>query len=333
MKETEIIHIAIENLEKNAPVKCFWKNQPDKYMDGKLILTVDKDKITFNTGIKKELRAHQVPQIEKNAKNFPPYLILAERIFPKIKEQLRQLNIAYMEANGNIFLNQERIYFLIDANKPFQTEKEKVNRAFTKTGLKVLFHFLINEQWINLPHREIAKITQVAHGNIAYILNGLEENKFLIRIDKNTLKLNNKRQLLEKWMGAWKETLQPALKIGRFRFADETNFTNYHELHLNEDTTWWGEEPAGDILTNYLRPGELVIYTAKNRNEIMKEYRLIPDPNGDVKIYRAFWTTKEAVRNPTVHPLLVYADLMNTGNSRCHETAQMIWDKYLVHEF
>src|SRR5690606_31849097 len=154
--------------------------------------------------------------------------------------------IAYMEVNGNIFLNQQRIYYYIDANKPFQTEKEKVNRAFTKTGMKVLFHFLINEQWINLPHREIAKITQVAHGNIAYILNGLEENKFLIRIDKNTLKLNNKRQLLEKWMSAWKETLQPALKIGRFRFADETNFTNYRELHLNEDATWWGGEPAGD---------------------------------------------------------------------------------------
>jgi len=152
-----------------------------KRTDGKLTLTVDKNKITFNTEIKKELRAHQVPQIEKNAKTFPPYLILAERIFPKIKEQLRQLNIAYMEANGNIFLNQAQIYYFIDANKPIQTEKEKVNRAFTKTGLKVLFHFLINEQCINLPHREIAKITQVAHGNIAYILNGLEENKFLIR--------------------------------------------------------------------------------------------------------------------------------------------------------
>ena len=53
MKETEIVHIAIENLEKNAPVKCLWENQPDKYTDGRLTLHVDKDKITFYTEIKK----------------------------------------------------------------------------------------------------------------------------------------------------------------------------------------------------------------------------------------------------------------------------------------
>jgi hypothetical protein len=333
MKETEIVHIAIENLEKNAPVKCLWENQPDKYTDGRLTLHVDKDKITFYTEIKKELRAHQIPQIEKNAKDFPPYLILAQCIFPKIKEQLRQLNIAYLEANGNIFMNKDRFHYFIDANKPFQLEKEKVNRAFTKTGLKVLFHFLINEKWINLPHREIAEIIQVAHGNFAYIFNGLMENNFLIRLNKRTYRLNNKKELLEKWMVAWKETLQPALKIGRFRFADDINFTHYGELHLDENTTWWGGEPAGDILTHYLRPGELILYTRKNRNELMKDFRLIPDPNGDVKIFRAFWKTKEAVRNNIVHPVLVYADLMNTGNSRCYETAQMIWDKYLANEF
>lgn len=333
MKEIEIIHIAIENLEKNAPVKCLWENQLDKNTDGKLTLLVDKDEIKFNTEIKKELRVHQIPQIEKNAKAFAPYLILAQRIFPKIKEQLRQLNIAYLEANGNIFVNHDRFHFFIDANKPFQPEKEKVNRPYTKTGLKVLFHFLVNEQWINLPHREIAKITQVAHGNIAYILNGLKENNFLIRLDKRTQKLNNKKELLEKWMVAWKETLQPALKIGRFRFANETYFTQYRQFQLDENTIWWGGEPAGAILTDYLRPGELVLYTTKNRNELIKDYRIIPDPNGDVKIYRAFWTTQEAVRNNTVHPILVYADLMNTGNSRCYETAQMIWDKYLAHEF
>ncbi|MCA1758504.1 MAG: type IV toxin-antitoxin system AbiEi family antitoxin [Bacteroidales bacterium] len=333
MGEIEIIHIAVENLKKTAQINGEWIHLRDAYLDGKLKLLIDNKNLVFNAVVKKELRNHQLGQIEKMAEMYHPFIIVAERIFPKIKEQLRTQNIAYLEASGNVFFNQMNFHYFIETQNPIANKKEKINRAFTKTGLKVLFHFLVNEKWTNLPHREIAEITQVAHGNIAYILNGLKENKFLFRIDKNTFRLNNKKELLEKWMVAWKETLQPALKIGRFRFADEKNFTHYRELHLDENTTWWGGEPAGDILTNYLRPGELILYTTKNRNELMKEYRLMPDPNGDVKIYRAFWLTKEAVRNNTVHPVLVYADLMNTGNNRCYETAQMIWDKYLAHEF
>jgi hypothetical protein len=125
-------------------------------------------------------------------------------------------------------------------------------------------------------------------------------------------------------MVAYKENLQPKLKIGRFRFANKKNFTEYRKMQLNENTTWWGGEPAGEILTNYLRPVELTLYTILNRNELIKKFRLVPDQKGNVIIYNAFWNTTEIRNKDIVHPLLVYVDLMNTGDSRCHETAQMI---------
>lgn len=35
-------------------------------------------------------------------------------------------------------------------------------------------------------------------------------------------------------------------------------------------------------------------------------------------------------RDDTVHPVLVYADLLATGDARCIETAQLVYDKYLA---
>ncbi|MGC9354858.1 MAG: type IV toxin-antitoxin system AbiEi family antitoxin, partial [Mariniphaga sp.] len=241
-------------------------------------------------------------------------------------------NIAYLEKNGNIFINYENWFILIDANKPVDLAKETGNRAFTKTGLKVVYLYLTEENWLNKPQREIAKKTDTGLGNISNINHGLQKEKFLLKVNRTQKQLNNKKELLEKWMKVYAVTLQPELKTGQFRFADEKNFVHYRKTQLDVNT-WWGGEPAGDILTDYLRPGELTLYTNNTRTELMKKLKLIPDPNGNVRIFKAFWNTKNQPRQNTVHPLLVYVDLMNTGDNRCYETARMIWDKYLAHEF
>jgi hypothetical protein len=333
MKETEIIHIALENLKKTTQINGEWNVRTETKLDGVLTLRIENDVLTFNTEVKKELRNYQLFQLEQLAILYQPFMIVAERIFPKIKEQLRQQNLAYLEANGNIFFNQNRFHYFIDVHKPIPPEKEKGNRAFTKTGLKVIFHLLIDDQLLNFPHREIAEMTQVAHGNIAYILQGLKENGFLVQLNKNTFRLNNKKELLEKWMVTYKETLQPAIKIGRFKFANGKDFINWKDIPLEEGKTWWGGEPAGDLLTNYLRPGELTLYTTENRNELIRNYKLIPDNNGNVVIYRKFWNEKYDTNGNAVPAILTYADLMNTGNGRCQEVAQIIWNKNLKNEF
>jgi len=321
--------VAIENLRNTAKVEGVWNNKTNHPLDGILTVIIDNKKIEFNTEIKKELRFHQLLQLEKWAKIYPPFIVVAERIFPKIKEELRQLNIAYLEANGNLCFHQQGFHYFIEANKPLQTPKEKQNRAFTKTGVKVLFHFLLKPELINLTHREIAEITQVAHGNIAYILSGLKENGFLARLNKNTFQLMNKKELLDKWMVAYKETYQPTIETGRFRFANEENFIHWRNVQLQKGKTFWGGEPTGDLLTNHLRPGELTLYTTEPRNELMRNYRLIYDPKGDVVVYKKLWNAELDNKSNAVPPLLTYVDLINTGDKRCLETAEMIYKQHI----
>jgi len=335
MREGEIAQIALENLKEKAGIVGKWKSKGPKDLDGEITLKIDDHELIMNVEIKNELRGHQLDGIYGQADRYGPLIVIARHILPSVKEELRKKNIAYLEGNGSIFLKNDKSYIWLNFVTPFTHAGMGGNRAFTKTGLKVVFQFLVDESLINMPYREIARITDVALGNVNYIMTGLKELGFLVQLNCSNVKLTNKRALLEKWMSAYQERLKPSLKIDSFRFLNEETFRNWKGLPITQGKTWWGGEPAGDILTHYLNPHELTLYTTETRNDIMRNYRLVPDERGNVKVYHAFWVTgqEENVEERWLVPeLLVYTDLINTGESRCIEVANKIFEMKLKDE-
>jgi hypothetical protein len=58
------------------------------------------------------------------------------------------------------------------------------------------------------------------------------------------------------------------------------------------------------------------------------------DINGNIELRERFWNCENPELDKTmVPPLLVYADLMATGDPRNIETAQMIFTDYLQRHF
>lgn len=333
MNDQGIVQHALTNLQKAGEIeaKCL-DNAPNEVLDGKIALTLNGRNIKLNIEIKKELRNIHLPKLEALAKEYHPFMIVAQRIFPKIKQELRNRNIAYLEANGNIYLNEKETFLWLDANEPITIKQKTTNRAFTKTGLKVVYQFLLDDTWVNKTYREIADKTDTGIGNITNIFNGLKDDGFLIPLTKDTYILEDNEKLLEKWIMAYEKKLKPNLAIGTYRFADNDTFFNWKDLKLKQGQTFWGGEPAGDIYTNYLRPEELTLYTTEPRNELMKNYRLVPDEGGNVQIYEKFWKDDTGEKN-AVHPLLAYADLIMKGDRRCTETAEKIYNEYLQDKF
>jgi hypothetical protein len=329
MKELEIVYTAIEKLHETTAINVEWENTTAKNCDGYLNITLKKHEIKLSAYIRKEIRNHQLNLITVFDLTNDPIILIAERIYPGIKKELRERKIAYLEANGNFYFENQENLIWIETKKPIPATKEKGNRAFTKTGLKVLFHFLVDDNLINQTYRQIANYTGVGLGNVNNIFTGLKETGFLLKLNQTQFVINNKKELLQKWATAYKETLQPTLEIGRFRFANDENFIHWRNFQLRKGETFWGGEPAGDLLTNYLRPGELTIYTTETRNELMRNYRLIPEPKGDVRIYKKFWNAELDNESNAVPPLLTYVDLINTGDKRCLETAEMIYKQHV----
>ncbi len=318
--EREIIDTALQNLQKEVSVITTWEETGT--LDG--VLTIEQNHKTFHfaTEIKKEIRKHHLSQILNYQSSYGQIIVVAERILPDIKRELRNQKIAYLEANGNIYIDLPDFFLFFETNKPYRVKKEKGNRAFTKTGLKVVFHFLADKELINKPQREIAEITGVGLGNIPQVINGLKETGYLLKLNKKKYTWEKRQALLNKWIADYETILKPTLSRGKYSMK-----VPWQEVHLNNDITVWGGEPAADLLTNHLRPEKFTLYTKENQGSLLSNYKFIPKENGELTAYDLFW--KQDQNTVTAPPLLVYTDLILEGGKRNKETAEIIFNEFI----
>ncbi|MDQ3179878.1 MAG: type IV toxin-antitoxin system AbiEi family antitoxin, partial [Acidobacteriota bacterium] len=123
------------------------------------------------------------------------------------------------------------------------------------------------------------------------------------------------------------EILRP--KLSEMRFEAE-RFHWWEEAVLAKiPSACWSGEVAADMLTDYLEPTQTLIY-AKNvfLPLLVSKHKLRKVIKGNIKIRRKFWNFNND--DKIAPPLLVYADLLATAESRNLEAAQIIYDEHLA---
>jgi hypothetical protein len=123
--------------------------------------------------------------------------------------------------------------------------------------------------------------------------------------------------------------LRPKLVVGRYTAP---NPTWWERAQLPAERAVWGGEVAADRLTDQLKPARQTLYVWGGPKETVVAHRLRPDDRGEVEILEAFWApTGEGEAAPTdvAPPLLVYADLMATGDPRNVEVARVVREEHL----
>lgn len=333
-----ILQKALNEIKDRTGFKTtFKKTDRDKRVDGELTCffndTAYKWQVQVKTAITPNYLVQFADNVEDHLAKGKYHLIVTEYVYPKLREQLKNNNIAYLDTAGNMFLQQGPLFIFIDGIPKHADPDKQKNRAFTKAGLQVLFYLLCDNENINKTYREIAETTGTALDTVHKTINGLKLLKYTIQLDERTYKLIHLKELLEKWILEYELKLKPKLLIGAFRFAKKQEFHQWNNLQFKPGATYWGGEAAGAILTNYLNPEILTIYTTEVHNELIKNYKLIPNTNGNVMVYKMFWNDDELRNDQTVDPLLAYADLINVGDKRCVETANIIYDKYLKNRY
>jgi hypothetical protein len=317
--EQEIINRALEALNLTTGIQTLFKHQ--ETLDGELEMILNGHKHQFLIKVKKELGTHQLPQIVEFHKSHDNFLLIANRLNSKVKKDLREIGIPYIEANGNVFVKKDGNFLLVDTQKALEIEKVKGNRAFTKTGLKVVFYLLQHKEAINLPQREIAALTNVALGNIPQVLDGLKETGYLIPLKSKTFVWENREALLYRWIEEYKTELRPRLIKERYSLKQK-----WEQIKFDHRKTDWGGDPAADLITHHLRPERFLIYTTENRLDLIKNHHFMPNKNGEVEVLEMFWKDNQSETAPK---LLVYADLILEGGKRNKETADKIYEEYI----
>ena len=99
-----VVNTALDNLFRQTGIKGDWKESAIKETDGEITFLINNQQQTCCLVVRKEIRNHQLPMLQTLALKYKNhFMIVAERIFPNIKEALRQDNIPYLEANGNVW--------------------------------------------------------------------------------------------------------------------------------------------------------------------------------------------------------------------------------------
>ena len=255
-------------------------------------------------------------------------LLATDYVNPIMADRLKRNDIQFIDTCGNAYINKYPIYIFVKGNK--QTgDKAKgltVPRAFKMGGVKIIYALLCNPGLEDTTFRKIGKAANVALGTVDAVMKDLIEIGFLIDKGKYGRKLVNKEKLLERWATAFPEVLRPKIMIGRFTAKNKYWWEN---AQLPEGF-YWGGEVAAAKMTEYLRPEIITVYTTKYQEQLLLNFKLRRDPEGEIEILKAFWgkgTNWEL--DGILNPLLIYVDLLATGDPRNIETANLIYENEL----
>lgn len=254
-----------------------------------------------------------------------PGILVAGYVPPKLADELKELNIQFVDTAGNAFLHVAPLYIFIKGNKLAEIQRpEPLGRAFRPAGLRVIFALLCEPKLEGMPLREIAKIAKVALGTVNIVMKDLAKQGYLLEMGQMGRRLTRKKDLLERWLTAYPEQLRHKQVVGRYRIAD--NDKPMTDIQVGEH--YWGGEVAAAQITGYLKPQTATIYvTAPPGNFILKN-RMQKDPHGNIEILETFWDHQRFNTNDDmVPPLLVYADLLATADPRNLETAKIIYEQ------
>jgi hypothetical protein len=285
---------------------------------------------TFPIESKREFRLNQLQQLLDQKAQFDGLILITENLSANLRPILRENGMNYLDTAGNTYIKMpnQGVFIFIDGQKPIVKPEKNKDKAFTNSGLKVVFHLLKNQELINANQRTIAETAQVSLDTVNKTIESLRQQGFIRRVTKDTMRLDNKRKLFDKWADIYENRLKPSLFMGNFRFQNMETEKNWQNINLSASTVW-GEEPAASILTDgFLRPAIFTLYTTETKNDMIRNYRFLPDAHGNIKIYHPFSDIQSSIS-----PLWVYADMLNSGDARNFEVAEKIYNQYVQNIF
>lgn len=335
-KEDKILDGALKAFKDNFNMPVDYKIEAtqklfnDKtFVDKVVQVRVLDEEMRFCAEIKTHVHRAMIGQLLKLKEELPhPVLLIADYIGRFMADELKKNEIEFIDTGGNAYINHLPIYVFVKGNNPPEEFKQTpCNQAFTATGLKLIFAFLCNPGLVNKPYRDIYKIADIALGGVGWIIADLKKLGFLVDMGKKGRRLQQKEKLLERWVTAYPEKLRPKLVLERFTGTEKW----WQTAELNEKEAQWGGEVAAAKMTKYLKPQDVTIYIdPKYLNNLAGKNKLHKNKDGNVEVLKCFWgKNEENIKTETVHPILVYADLMATADQRNIETAKVIFEKYL----
>jgi hypothetical protein len=257
--------------------------------------------------------------------------LVTTHLSPNMIRACRELRVDALDLAGNASLIEGNSVVLVSGRPRVAESRVRRSKNWTRSTLRVTLALLVNPSLLERGYREIAQSAGVSHGTVQNAVRALVAHRDLFeRPDGRGLQFADRERLIDEWVTLYPRQLRESLLLGRYR-ADSNDW--WRDVPGLAGQCQFGGEPAGAILTDYLKPANVTAYCADAvpREWIMKA-RLRPDAAGNVEFLRAPMKLAPVDGLPpnVVAPLLVYADLIASGDPRNIETARMLRERYLA---
>jgi hypothetical protein len=327
LTEMDMLLFAIDRLKEMADIAGTIK-PGRKGEDARLVLKTlnRKGRVEFVVEVRRT--AQTAAAVQPPATN-DPYILVTNYINPDQAERFRKIGTQFLDCAGNAYINTAAIFLFIKGNKPDNKLNIQPNRLFKPGGLQVVFTVLCNPDLATATYRDIAVKAGVALGTVAWAMKDLQKNGYIIDLGQKVRRLFKREALLKLWLIGYEQLLRPKLMVKRYHAEKQDLWRE-----ANIENALWGGEVAAQKMTGYLKPERMTLFADKLPDRLMFQYRLRPDPHGEIEVLTPFWNfdypeKKEGI----VPPLLVYADLMMHADGRTTETARMVYERYLARYF
>jgi len=289
------------------------------------------------------LRPAQLPLLEQRFKQQTRLghckhgLVITNYVSANLAKKLRDKGIWFLDTVGNAYLEVPgALMVYATGNRPLTTAATR-GSYLSPAGAKILFLLLKYGPEISLTYRDMSAALDVSLGRISQVMQELLQIGILIQQKRGRYRVAQPKRLLESWVTAYSTKLKPKLALGWFAWP--------HGRDFRQITAWAKEGPsvrdlavggeyAAEVLTEHLRAATMALWIPKYQLPLLRQrLKLLRSDEGVLKTVATFSPevafSHKRFSLPLVHPAIVYADLLDTDDRRCGETALLLKEKYL----
>lgn len=327
--EQRILENAAAALEHNTGLKVDRYDNKKHKGDFQLALRTPTGKKlrSYWAEVKQTINNAVIAATSLEAKRSKEKLVLiTEYISQPQAERLRELDVPYFDTAGNAYFSGSDLYILVTGQKK-KVVREKIPSLFRPPGMKLLFAFLTDCGLEGESYRSISSKTGIPTPTVGVFMGDLEKAGFLFKRGTGKRFLVRQDEIFKRFVENYGESFRQTLNPVRFR-SRKLDGRWWEEVDISQFDACWGGETGGAVLTKYLRPEIATIYADSLLPKFQAKYGLVREKTGDIEIVRRFWKTGEI--DNVAPPLIVYADLMATADRRNIETAELVYERFLV---
>lgn len=335
--------LRLELIDKNSVLGTgLWPDMRFRISGSELELVCE-----IKTGLSQDM-LEPVVRLLQSAVEGRPAMIMANYIDAKIGKALRDLGVNYVDASGNAYINLTPFFIFIEGQSIADGLTQiRPAKLFSSTDLQVIYALLTNPNLLNENYREVSQCANVALGVCGSVFRELKDQGYFVEaVSTKTREWRAKHKLIGRWVEQYpmliKRTLLGEFSPPGFDWLRSEGFKNFDaQIGGGAAVARYTQTKAGDSVSVYVNDQQQWQFIremglVKNEENIPCDAKTQPM----IKVFSKFWgrgllsendsDADASSDNSIVHPLIAYAELIQTGDRPSRAAANQIASRYFV---